>query len=92
MYTYLDLVKQGLLTVCRLIIVVDGCHLKGDHGQQLLIVVGRDPNNNYCPIAVAIMEAETKDSWEWFLDSLMDNISKSKRPIFMSDKQKVRVI
>ncbi|RYR78721.1 hypothetical protein Ahy_A01g003574 isoform A [Arachis hypogaea] len=33
---------------------------RGDHGQQLLVAVGRDPNDNYFPIAVAAVEAETR--------------------------------
>ncbi|RYR13129.1 hypothetical protein Ahy_B04g070283 isoform D [Arachis hypogaea] len=88
MYMCLDSVKQGFLAGCRPIIGVDGCHLKGDHGQQLLIAVGRDPNDNYFPIAVAAVEAETKDSWGWFLDLLLDDIGESRRWIFMSDQQK----
>ncbi|KAL4394371.1 hypothetical protein AHAS_Ahas02G0145300 [Arachis hypogaea] len=62
MYMCLDAVKKGFLAGCRPIIGVDGCHLKGDHGQQLLVAVDRDPNDNYFPIAVAAIEAETKDS------------------------------
>ncbi|RYR78720.1 hypothetical protein Ahy_A01g003574 isoform D [Arachis hypogaea] len=60
MYMCLNSVKQGFLAGCRPIIGVDGCHLKGDHGQQLLVAVGRDPNDNYFPIAVAAVEAETR--------------------------------
>ncbi|XP_057744849.1 uncharacterized protein LOC130962688 [Arachis stenosperma] len=67
MYMCLDAVKKGFLAGCRPIISVDGCHLKGDHGQQLLVAVGRNLNDNYSPIAVAAVEAETKDSWGWFL-------------------------
>ncbi|XP_072056212.1 uncharacterized protein [Arachis hypogaea] len=70
------------------IIGVDGCHLKGDYGQQLLVAVGRDPNDNYFPIAVAAVEAKTKDSWGWFLDLLLDDIGESRIWIFMSDQQK----
>ncbi|KAL4286054.1 hypothetical protein AHAS_Ahas19G0047800 [Arachis hypogaea] len=62
MYMCLDAIKKGFLAGCRPIIGVDGCHLKGDHGQQLLVAVGRDPNDNYFPIVVAAIEAETKDS------------------------------
>ncbi|XP_020972721.1 uncharacterized protein LOC110269309 [Arachis ipaensis] len=36
MYMCVDTVKKGFLAGCRPIIGVDGCHLKGDHGQQLL--------------------------------------------------------
>ncbi|KAL4355844.1 hypothetical protein AHAS_Ahas09G0027300 [Arachis hypogaea] len=62
MYMCLNSVKQGFLNSCRPIIGVDGCHLKGDHGQQLLVAVGKDPNDNYFPIVVAAVEAETRDS------------------------------
>ncbi|RYQ92289.1 hypothetical protein Ahy_B09g098471 [Arachis hypogaea] len=34
MYMCLYSIKQGFLAGCRSIIRVDGCHLKGDHGQQ----------------------------------------------------------
>ncbi|XP_016195822.1 uncharacterized protein LOC107636862 [Arachis ipaensis] len=88
MYMCLDSVKQGFLAGCRPIIGVDGCHLKGDHGQQLLVAVGRDPNDNYFPIAVAAVEAETKDSWGWFFDLLLNDIGESRRWVFMSDQQK----
>ncbi|KAL4316578.1 hypothetical protein AHAS_Ahas15G0299100 [Arachis hypogaea] len=91
MYMCLNSVKQGFLAGCRPIIGVDGCHLKGDHGQQLLVAVGRDPNDNYFPIAVAAVEAETKDSWGWFLDLLLNDIGESRRWVFMSDQQKVRI-
>ncbi|XP_057760574.1 uncharacterized protein LOC130980950 [Arachis stenosperma] len=89
MYMCLDAVKKGFLAGCRPIIGVDGCHLKGDHGQQLLVAVGRDPNDNYFPIAVAAVEAETKDSWGWFLEMLLNDIGESRKWVFMSDQQKM---
>ncbi|KAL4286851.1 hypothetical protein AHAS_Ahas19G0127500 [Arachis hypogaea] len=87
----LDSVKQGFLAGCKPIIGVDGYHLKGDHSQQLMVAVGRDPNDNYFPIAVAIVEAETRDSWGWFINLLLDDIGYVSRRkwIFMSDQQKV---
>ncbi|RYR67661.1 hypothetical protein Ahy_A03g014040 [Arachis hypogaea] len=59
-----------------------------NHGQQLLVAVGRDPNDNYFPIAVAAVEAETKDSWGWFLEMLLNDIGESRKWVFMSDQQK----
>ncbi|XP_020978356.1 uncharacterized protein LOC107639963 [Arachis ipaensis] len=61
---------------------------KGDHGQQLLVAVGRDSNDNYFPIAIAVVEAETKDSWEWFPEMLLNDIGESRKWVFMSDQQK----
>nr|XP_025650697.1 uncharacterized protein LOC112745980 [Arachis hypogaea] len=75
--------SNSFLAGCRPIIGVNGCHLKGDHGQQLLVAVGRDPNDNYFPIAVAAVEAETKDSWGWFLELLLNDIGESRKWVFM---------
>ncbi|KAL4330886.1 hypothetical protein AHAS_Ahas13G0444900 [Arachis hypogaea] len=93
MYMCLNSVKQGFLASCRPIIGVDGCHLKGDHGQQLLVAVGRDPNDNYFLIVVAAVEAETRDSWGWFINLLLDDIGDVSRRkwVFMSDQQKVSI-
>ena len=66
-----DDIKRGVLVVCRLIIGLDECHLKGKYGQQLLVADVRNPNNNYFPLAIATVEAETKDLWGWFLDLVL---------------------
>ncbi|KAL4396270.1 uncharacterized protein [Arachis hypogaea] len=86
----IDAVKKGFLAGYRPIIGVDGCHLKGDHGQQLVVAVGRDPNDNYFPIAVAVVKAETKDNCGWFLEMLLNDIGESKNWVFMSNQQKTK--
>nr|XP_033516970.1 uncharacterized protein LOC117281233 isoform X2 [Nicotiana tomentosiformis] len=49
---------------CRKIVGVDGCWLKGAmYGAQLLTAVGLDANNNIFPIAYAVVEKETRDTW-----------------------------
>ncbi|KAK4382949.1 hypothetical protein Sango_2824100 [Sesamum angolense] len=62
----------------------------GRHRGQLLSAVGLDANNNIYPIAYAIVESETKDSWMWFL-RLLDRalgFENDQNWTFMSDKQK----
>jgi hypothetical protein len=59
--------KKGFIHGCRPFIGVDGCHLKTKYGGQLLIAVGRDPNDQYFPLAIGVVETETKESWRWFL-------------------------
>lgn len=44
-YFCFDGCKKGFLAGCRPFIGVDGCHLKTKYGGQLLVVVGRDPND-----------------------------------------------
>ncbi|GAU49696.1 hypothetical protein TSUD_181940 [Trifolium subterraneum] len=70
--------KKGFIHGCRPFIGVDGCHLKTKYGGQLLIVVDRDPNNQYFPLVFGVVETETKDSWRWFLKLLMEDIGQDK--------------
>ena len=58
----LDVVKRGFSVVCGLIIGLDKRHLMGEYSQLLLVAIGRDPNNNYFPLAIAPVKVETKDS------------------------------
>ncbi|KAL7202554.1 hypothetical protein ACSBR1_034095 [Camellia fascicularis] len=62
MYVRLSAQKEGFLAGCRLIIELDGCHLKGIFGRQLLSAIGRDGNDNMYPIAVALVEIECQAS------------------------------
>ena len=54
--------KKGFLASCRPIIGLDACHLKTKLGGQLIVAITRDPNEEYFPLAVAVVEAETNDS------------------------------
>ena len=65
-YMCLEASKLAFKCACKSIIRLDGCHLKNKFGGKLLIVVGRDPNDQYLPIAFFVMENETKDIWKWF--------------------------
>ncbi|WVZ24109.1 hypothetical protein V8G54_002653 [Vigna mungo] len=82
--------KQGFLGSCRPFIGVDGCHLKTQYGGQLLVAVGRDPNDQYFPLAFAVVENECKETWRWFLSLLLDDIggTECQRWVFISDQQK----
>jgi hypothetical protein len=81
--------KKGFIHGCRPFIGVDECHLKTKYGGQLLIAVGRDPNDQYFPLAFGVVETETKESWRWFLQLLMEDLGEDKRYVFISDQQKV---
>jgi hypothetical protein len=83
-----DGAKRALKIACRPFIGVDGCHLKSKYGGQLLIAVGRDPNDQYLLVAFAVVETETKETWRWFLTLLLEDIGDS-RWTFISDQQKV---
>ena len=55
--------KVGFLKGCRPIIGLDGCHLKGRFGGQILYAVARDANDNIFLVAFVVVEQENKDSW-----------------------------
>ena len=78
--------KKGFLASCRPIIGLDACHLKTKLGGQLIVAIARDPNEEYFPFAVAVVEVETKDSWTWFINLLLADIGDSKRWTFISDQ------
>ncbi|XP_031124314.1 uncharacterized protein LOC116027026 [Ipomoea triloba] len=77
---------------CRKIIGVDGCHLRSTFGGYLLTATAMDPNDGIFPIAYALAEGESKESWSWFLALLKHDlrISESEEHMytFVSDKQK----
>ncbi|KAL0332737.1 UNVERIFIED_CONTAM: hypothetical protein Scaly_2175200 [Sesamum calycinum] len=64
--------------------------VKGPHKGILLTAVGVDPNNNLYPIAYSVVQKESRDTWEWFLTVLKQDlcIQRDNEYTFMSDKQK----
>ncbi|CAL9029708.1 unnamed protein product [Prunus brigantina] len=89
-YVCLEACKWGFLAGCRPLIGIDGCHLKGPYTGQVLTAVGVDGNNGLYPVAYVVVEVESKSSWIWFLQLLIEDlqIENGKAWVFMSDKQK----
>ncbi|KAI5319420.1 hypothetical protein L3X38_039128 [Prunus dulcis] len=90
MYVCLAGCRQGFLDGCRPVIGLDGCHVKGPYPGQILTAVGVDGNNGSFPIAYAVVEIESKQSWIWFLRLLIEDlkITSGLSYVFISDKQK----
>jgi hypothetical protein len=83
--------KSGFLQGCRPVVGLDACFLKGMYKGQFMSAVGRDANNNMYPIAMAVVEAETKDYWTWFLEALVTDLDPTEHGFtFVSDRQKVK--
>jgi hypothetical protein len=91
MYVLLAVCKEGFLAACRPMICVDACFMKGKWSGQLHVAVAQDGNNDIYPIAYAIYEVETRDTWTWFLKILLDDIGYDWEQMwsFMSVRQKV---
>ncbi|CAL8990479.1 unnamed protein product [Prunus brigantina] len=89
LYICLEPLKRGFKMNCRSFIGLDGCHLNGVYGGQLLTAVGIDPNNETWVLAYAVVEMETRESWTWFIDLLAKDVDivNSYGWAFISDKQ-----
>jgi hypothetical protein len=90
-YVCFNACKRAFVTTCRPLIGLDGCFLKGRYAGHLLSAIGKDGNNQMLPIAFAVVEAETKESWDWFLELLLGDLNgiQAKKWSFISDQQKV---
>ncbi|KAJ6853216.1 uncharacterized protein M6B38_251800 [Iris pallida] len=85
----LKAVIKGFKEGCRPFIGLDGCFLKTEYKGQLLSAVGRDANNSFFPIAWAVVEIENKETWNWFMDQLLDALGMDGNAItWISDRQK----
>ncbi|XP_019184396.1 PREDICTED: uncharacterized protein LOC109179346 [Ipomoea nil] len=91
MYFCWEASKDGY-KFCRKLIGVDGCHLKSKFGGILVTAVGIDGNDSIFPLAYALVEGETKESWSWFLKFLKRDLEITTEDqhelTFISDKQK----
>ncbi|XP_075633723.1 uncharacterized protein LOC142606224 [Castanea sativa] len=76
MYIRYNAQKVGFLGGCRPFVGLDGCHLKGRFGGQLLSATAKDGNDNIFPAIMVVVEQETKDNWIWFLEQFADDISR----------------
>ena len=74
MYICLKACTRGFKFGCWLILCLDACHLKGEYRGQLLCAIGLNENDDMFPIAYAVAEAETRESWQWFIQLLLEDL------------------
>ena len=80
LYVCLSACKQRFLVGCRILIGLNGYHLKGYcDGGTLLAVIAQDGNNSFYVIVYVIIDLESKDIWGWFLSRLQENIEDAKQ-------------
>ncbi|CAI9272226.1 unnamed protein product [Lactuca saligna] len=72
---------------CRPVISIDGTHLHGKYKGKMLIAMGVDGNNQILPLAFAIVENESYDTWDWFLSHVKNHVVKDREGIcLISDR------
>ena len=91
MYVRFNTQKVGFLGGCKPFIGLDSCHIKHRFGGQILSTITKDAHDNIFPVAMAVVEQETRESWIWFLEISADDIGRPEelQLVFISDRQKV---
>ncbi|GKU92568.1 hypothetical protein SLEP1_g6279 [Rubroshorea leprosula] len=65
MYVCFSIMKLGFVTGCRRVMGVDEAFLKEAYKGVLLMPVGRDANDQICPLTWPIVEVEKTKTWRW---------------------------
>ncbi|XP_016165251.1 uncharacterized protein LOC107607867 [Arachis ipaensis] len=71
---------------CKPFVSVDGTHLYGRYDGVLLIAMAQDGNSNILPIAFAIVESESIESWSFFLINLRRHVTPQDSLLVISDR------
>ncbi|WZY95224.1 hypothetical protein YC2023_067553 [Brassica napus] len=92
-YVCFEKLRSSWRGTCRPIIGLDGTFLKVAVKGILLTAVGHDANNQIFPFAWAVVQAETADTWLWFIKRLKHDLSLGDgiNYVLISDSSKVRI-
>ncbi|XP_022155477.1 uncharacterized protein LOC111022608 [Momordica charantia] len=77
---------RGFSSCIRLVLVIDGAHLKGKYKGIIFTAFSVDGNNQIYPIAFGIVDKESDASWSWFLEGLKHFIGEVDGLLFVSDR------
>ncbi|PKU67989.1 hypothetical protein MA16_Dca007024 [Dendrobium catenatum] len=88
-YVSFKVCVDGFLYGCRPLISLDACHLKSKYLGVFLSANSVDGNNGLFTIAFAVIEAESKHSWSWFLKNMVESIGSNLSTLsFISNMEK----
>ncbi|XP_050238243.1 uncharacterized protein LOC126687729 [Mercurialis annua] len=72
---------------CKLVLFVDGTHLFGRYKMTMLIASAIDGNNHITPVAFAIVESKSTESYEYFLEHLREQVILGRKVSIISDRR-----
>ncbi|KAL0536233.1 hypothetical protein IC582_025175 [Cucumis melo] len=78
---------RGFLNCIRPVIVMDKTFLKNKYRGQLIVAVCLDGNNQIYPLAFGVVDRETDDSIQWFLEKLKGAIGEVSNLGFVTDRK-----
>ncbi|KAA0047473.1 MuDRA-like transposase [Cucumis melo var. makuwa] len=83
----LKFTNPGFFNCIRPVIVMDGTFLKNKYRGQLIVAVCLDGNNQIYPLAFGVVDRETDDSIQWFLEKLEGAIGEVPNLGFVTDQK-----
>jgi len=94
LYICFQALKEGWKGGLRPFIGLDGTFLKGKSKGIMLVAMGQDSSNHFYPLAWAVVDKETKRTWNWFLELLKHSLDlkSGENVTFISDMQKVSLL
>ncbi|XP_061370731.1 uncharacterized protein LOC133313386 [Gastrolobium bilobum] len=73
---------------CKPVIQIDGTHLYGKYKGKSLIATAQDGNAECLPLAFAIVEGETLEAWQYFLDNIRRHVMQKQNICLISDRHR----
>ncbi|XP_050213209.1 uncharacterized protein LOC126664727 [Mercurialis annua] len=71
---------------CKPVLFVNGTHLYGKYKMTMLIASAIDGNNHIMPLAFALVESESADSYEYFFEHLREQVIRDRKVAIISDR------
>ncbi|KAK1413984.1 hypothetical protein QVD17_29721 [Tagetes erecta] len=79
----------GFQNSCRPLLFLEATSLCSKYGEVLFTANAIDGNDDFFPVAFAIVDVEDDDNWRWFLEQLKATIFNLQQPItFVFDREK----
>ena len=70
----------------RKVIAVDGTFLKTKYKGTLIVATTQDGNYHQYPLALAVVDSENNNSWNWFMTKLEEIIPDEEELVIISDR------
>ncbi|XP_010533118.1 PREDICTED: uncharacterized protein LOC104808957 [Tarenaya hassleriana] len=79
---------HGFQSGCRPLLFLDAIPFKSRYHEVLLTASALDGDDGVLPVAFALVDIETGETWRWFLEQLRLAIPSSRTLTFVSDREK----
>ena len=70
LYDRIRVFISSFMVCCRLVIAIDGTHLKRKYKGVLFVIITMDGNEQIYPLAFGFGDLENDRGWTWFLIKL----------------------